>query len=275
MQSAQLDPRIVQVGVEVNGRLKIYEGLTIYATGTRYANALQNECEVKITNLDKSTRDYILSETSPYNKNKTPKLLVVKAGRVSYGTATIFSGNIVSSIPSQAPDITITIKALAGNYNKGDIISRSAPGQTTLSKISANIAQDLNLPLIFQAKDKQIANYNFSGAALKQVEQLGQLGSLNAFVDNETLIVKDINNALTGRSRILSLDSGMVGIPQPTEFGIRVSYLLDSSTTLGGSLQLKSVVYPSLNGNYIIYKLSFEIASRDTPFYWIAEAKRA
>jgi hypothetical protein len=299
MPFAELDPRIIKVGIEIKGRLKIYEDLTISATGTKYANALQNECEVKITNVDKATRDYILTETSPFNANKTPKILTIDAGRKSYGTSRIFVGNIVNTAKpseknssekvsdkekdagasqtpssSQPPDITLTLKCLTANFKKGDIISRNQPGQAKLSQIAQQVASDLQLALDFQATDKLIANYSHSGAALKQVDKLNEMGPINAYVDDDVLIVKNSNSALTQRVKILSSETGLIGIPEITERGIKVKYLLDNQTILGGRLRLVSKIYPHVNGDYSIYKLSFEIANRDTPFYWVAEAKR-
>ena len=81
----ELDPRLLRVGFEIGGQLKLYDDLAITASGTKYANANQNECELKITNLDKETRDYLLTDSSPFNKNKTRKILTVEAGRVSTG----------------------------------------------------------------------------------------------------------------------------------------------------------------------------------------------
>jgi hypothetical protein len=66
----------------------------------------------------------------------------------------------------------------------------------------------------------------------------------------------------------------MVGIPEITEQGIKVKYLLDNVSRLGGGLRISSDIYPAVNGLYIIYKLGFEISNRDTPFYYIAEAAR-
>jgi len=270
----QLDPRIIKVGIEVNGQLKTYEGLEIVATGTKFANSNQNECELKITNLEKTTQDFILTETSPFNLNRTPKFVIIEAGRKSYGTSVIFRGNIASSTPSQPPDIALTLKCLTGNFQKGNILSRYQPGSISLSKLSKQVADDLGLTLNFQASDKNISNYNFSGGALKQVDKLGSSGAVNAYVDDGQLVVKDMNLPLNNTLTILDLDTGLIGIPEVTEQGVKVKFLLDNKTTLGGSLRLKSKIYPAINGDYIIYKLSFEIASRDTPFYWIAEAKR-
>ena len=72
----KIDPRIVRVGVEVDGVVRYYEDLAITASGTKYANANENECEVKITNLSKETRDYILTETSPFIKSAQPKKII-------------------------------------------------------------------------------------------------------------------------------------------------------------------------------------------------------
>lgn len=271
---AELDPRIVTIGIEINGQIKTYEGLYFTAIGTKYGNGNQNECEIKITNLNKETRDFILTETSPFNLNRTPKRVIVSAGRKSYGASVIFVGDIASAQPSQPPDITITLKCLTLNFQKGNMISRSQPGTVALSQVAGQVANDLGIGLNFQATNKMLTNYNFSGAALKQVDKLGELGNIDAFVDDNTLILKDSQVPLTNRLRVLNIDNGMVGIPEITELGVKVTFFLDNFTVLGGSLRIESRINPAVTGDYIIYKLSFNIASRDTPFYWIAETVR-
>lgn len=269
----EIDPRLVRISVEVNGTLHAFDGLALSASGTKYANANQNECEVKITNLDKPTRDFILSETSPFNASRTPKRFIVEAGRQSYGLSRIFEGVIASAVPTQPPDIAVTLKALTANDKKGDVIARSQPGQASLSRIARQVAGDLGVSLIFEATDKQIANYNYSGGALKQVDKLGEAGQVDAFVDDNTLIVKDARRPLINQIRVLNIDTGLIGIPEITERGIKVKFLLDNTTVLGGALRVQSRIYPAVNGDFTIYKLGFDIASRDTPFYWIAEAE--
>ncbi len=66
----------------------------------------------------------------------------------------------------------------------------------------------------------------------------------------------------------------MIGIPEITVWGVKVKYLLDSVSKLGGAIQVKSIENPAANGTYTIYQLGFEITNRDQPFYWIAEAMR-
>lgn len=270
-----LDPRIIRIGIEVNGVLKTYDDLFITASGTKFANANQNECEVKITNLDKPTRDYLLTETSPFNKNRTRKLLRVEAGRRSTGTSLVFQGDITTATGSQPPDITMTLKCATGDFQKGLIVAKSAAGMTPLRNIAQGVARDLGLVLLFEAKDKQIANYSFTGGALKQVNALGNMGMVNAYVDDGNLIVKDFNAPLRGRTRELNLDTGMIGIPEFTERGLKVRMLFDNQTTVGSGLNVRSTQNPAVNGLYTVFKLNFDLANRDTQFYYTAECTRA
>lgn len=274
MSAEPLDPRILRIGLEVDGRINWYDGLAATASGTKFANPLEDECEVKITNLARATREFILTETSPFNANRTPKRMIVEAGRQSTGTARVFLGDITAATIGQPPDIVLTVKSKTGSANKGKAVSRTAPAQASLKDIAAQVAGDLGAALDFQAADKQIGNYSHTGAASAQVPKLAESGDVDVFLDGNTLVVKGGNVPMSGRRRILDKDSGMIGIPELTEQGVKVKYLFDTQTALGGGLSIKSTLNPAANGDYVIYKLSFELASRDTPWYWAAEARR-
>jgi len=271
----ELDPRIIKISIGVNGKLKTYASpMNLRATGTKYANALQNECTVTISNIDKDTQDFILTEVSPYNLNRTPKIVIVEAGRVSTGVTAIYRGNVTKAVVSQPPDVSITLSCLTGNFLKGNIITRNYGGIASLESVSQGISQDTQTILNFQATNQNIGNYSFGGGALNQVEVLNGIGGINAYIDDNTLIVKNAMAPLRGITRVLSAETGMIGIPEFTEQGIKVKMLLDNQTRLGAGLQINSVQYPAANGNYVIYKLNFDVASRDVPFYYVAEAAR-
>lgn len=270
-----LDNRLVTIGIEVNGQLLQYtQPLKITAQGMKFANANQNEATVTLSNISPEIQDYILTETSPFNANRTPKVLTISAGRVSYGVSQIYIGNIVSAKVSQPPDVTLTLRCLTGDYDKGDVVSKSKTSKVSLSALAADIAKDLGLTLNFQANDKKIANYSFTGSNLRQVDVLGTLGFIDAFVDDKVLFVKESSLPLSEITKIISLDTGMIGIPDITEQGLTVTFLLDNSTRVGALLHVTSERYPAANGDYIIYQLGFDITTRDVPFYYTAKAKR-
>ncbi len=244
------------------------------ASGTKYANPLQNECQVTISGLKGSVRDEILTETSPYNSNRTTKRLIVECGRVSTGMFRLFVGDIISSDASSPPDVDVTVKAKTQNSQSGNVIAITTGQIAKLSGISQRVADEINLGLDFQATDKNISNFSFSGAASKLIQQLQEMGDVRAFIDDESLIVKDYSKALSGRIKILSQETGMVGIPKATDKGIDVTFLIDSESLLGGALRLQSKFNKSLNGDYVIDQLKFDVASHEDPFFYTAHCTR-
>lgn len=271
---AELDPRIVRIGIEIRGNLRFYDGLAVSVTGEKFANANQNETTVKIANLARDVRDYLLTECSPFNANRTRKKVIVEVGRASYGTFVLYTGDITGATGGQAPDIWIELKCLTADFDKGNIIARSHPGMALLSVIAKQVADDLGMSLLFEATDKQIASWSFTGGALRQVDRLADAGNVNAYVDDNRLVVKNKNTPMKGIARLLNIGSGLVGKPEFSEQGVKIKYLIDNVSRLGGELILESITEPAASGRYEIYKLSFDVASRDTPFYYIAEAKR-
>jgi hypothetical protein len=270
----EFDPRIVTVAVEVEGKLNIYTDLFIKATGSKTANTLQNEFTITIMNLKKSVRDYLILETSPLNRPRRRKKIILYAGRKSYGTFKVFEGDITQSTPSQPPDIGLTIKARTGAFFMTDIFSTGYASTIPLSKVAGDAAQGMDLTLDFQASEKTISNYNYTGSKLKQVDTLASAGNYNAYIDDDRLVVKNADVPLQSVSTTLNKNSGMIGVPEVTEEGVKVKYLLDPSSRPGGSLTIESDLNPAANGTFVIFKLNYDISSRDTPFYNVAECRR-
>ena len=268
-----MDDRLIEIGFTINGQLVTFKDLFITASGTKYANANQNECEVQIANLDTDTRNYLLTATSPFNPSNTPVTFYLSAGRKSTGLSQIYVGNIASSELSQPPDLKLTLKTVTGHDKRVKITVMTQPGSAKLSEIAKQTAANLSLKSNFQATDKNISNYSYSGGSLDQVSALGSTGSVDAYIDDETLVVKDSHLPIRGEMVNVSEETGMVGIPEIIEQGVKVTYFLDNKTQLGSLINLKSALNPAINGQYIIYKLGFNIATREKPFYWIVEAK--
>ena len=269
------DLRRIRFGIEISGRINWYEGLRVRAVGTKFANAQQNECTLTVSGLSMSTRDHLLTETSPLNSNRTPKRLMIEVGRVSTALFRIFIGDIVSAEPSAPPDVDVIIKAKTQSAQSGNVVAIASGPISKLSAISQRVADEIGLGLDFQALDKNISNFSYAGAALKMVNLLQDSGGVRAFIDDETLIVKNYGSALSGRIRILGADTGMVGIPKATEKGLDVTFLIDSESLLGGMIRLDSKMNKSLNGDYVIDQLKFDVASHEDPFFYSAACSRA
>lgn len=279
----QFDDRIVKVVFTWgNGQQAIVDSSLdptnppfISASGTKFADVTQNECSLSVGNLKRETRNALATNLTPVDYNQARKSVQVWAGRVSTGLFLRYEGDIVSGVPSQPPDIIMTFRSKTMQWYKQDILAQSyAVGTTQMSQIAGDVAKSMSLNLKFEATDRQVSNYSYTGSAAKQVDKLGQLGGMDAYVDDGTLICKNKGMPLNNVSHVLSAESGMIGQVEPTEWGIRVKCLLSPNVTLGGTLTVTSIQNPSLSGSYTIYKTGFEIATRDTPFYDVIEATR-
>lgn len=270
-----IDLRRIRIGIEVGGSMQLYEGLRVRASGTKYANPLQNEATVTLDGLNTQTRHQILTQTSPYERGRKAARITVEAGRVSSGLRLIYIGDITSAEVASPPDVTVTIRAKTNNASNARVVAYSAAPMASLRSICDRAARECALSLVFEAVDKRIASFTHSGSASDMVRKIAQAGGVRAFVDDDTLIVKDHDKPLSSRVRVLTKDSGMVGIPKATEQGLQVSYLADTTSDLGGKLRIKSKMNPAMDGDYIINQLAFDLASHDDPFFYTALAERA
>ena len=270
----QVDRRVIRIGIEIAGRINYYDGLRVKASGTKYANPLQNDCTVTISGLSMSVRDRILTDTSPYNPSPTPRRLIIDAGRESYGTFRLFIGDITSAEPGPPPDVDLVIKAKTENAQAMNVAAVSFGETSRLSSIAQQAAKEIGVGLLFEAADKSIANWSFTGPALKLVRRLEEMGSVRAFIDDDLLIVKDMGSVIRGAVRVLNLDSGLVGIPKATEKGLDVTFLIDRETKLGGMLRLDSRMNKALNGDYSIDQLKFDVATHEDPFFYQTQCTR-
>ena len=246
----------------------------IYATGSKFVDVTQNECTIQVANLSRHLRNSLATNLTPFDYNQSRKSVQVWAGRVSTGMFLRYQGDIVSAISTQPPDIITNIRSRTMQFFKNDIVAQSYAVTAPLSQISKDIAARLGVNLQFEATDRNIGNYAYSGSATGQITRLQQLGAIDAYVDDGTLVCKDKGVALTNSVFAVSQDQGMIGQVELTEYGIRIKCLLSPGVKLGGTLALTSVQNPSLNGNYTIYRTGFEIATRDVPFYDVIEATR-
>jgi len=248
--------------------------MAIYASGSKFADITQNECTVSIANLSRPLRNALATNLTPADYNSVRKSIQVWAGRVSTGMFLRYEGDIISAVPTQPPDISMVIRSKTMQFFKQDILAQSYAVTTTVSQIAQGVAATLGAALKFEATDKNISNYSYTGSAIGQVAKLSSFGSIDAYVDDGTLVCKNKGVPLDNAIHAMSIDSGMVGQVELTEWGVRVKALLSPDVKVGGTLRLVSIQNPSLNGDYTIYKTGFEIASRDVPFYDVIEATR-
>jgi len=283
-----LDPVIVKVTFEIAGVKKTYESnpkattpqifnygnvkdIWIRARGTKYASPIKNECQVEIANLNDNTRNFLCSQFSPFSESTAKKIFYIEAGTPTQGVSLIYKGEFQMLSFSQPPDVVCSFKTLTKSDANLQIANISSPPSQQLSEICGQAAKNLNLNLRFETNNIPVPNYNYNGGALDEVEHIGKLANINAFVDDDNLVIKNKLAPVKGVKRVLSEKTGMIGQIERTEHGVLVKFFIDATTRVGGELEIKSSLFKEFNGSYIIYKLYFNISSRGDDFSYTAE----
>jgi len=271
-----LDERKIRVTIGLdNGRsTHVFETLAISAIGSKHSSAIQNNAEVRIANVDKDLRDQLLTEGTPFNALCPKNTVLVEAGRESSGLSQVYFGDITTVNVTQAPDIWLVIRALTGQHAKRKTVALGDQTTSTFSFIAGQAAKAMGVSLDFQAEDKNVVNYSYSGSVGKLADSLSEISiGVDAYIDDDRLVVRPRELEQIGAIPV-NIDTGMIGIPEFIDFGSRCTVLLDQQIQLGRDIDLQSAAYPAVNGRYNIYKLGFNIANRDSPFYYVIEAAR-
>lgn len=274
-----MDKRICYVQIQTPSGDKEIHNISLHGKITRKMSETGSSADISIANLAREDVEYLTTYTSPYVDQSKKKRINIFAGYESTGVAQIFSGDIYSALPEGKPDTWLNIKAKTEFFNQQNIITMTQ-NNITAKNLAQNVSSELKTEFVWRSKlQKTIDNFNFAGAKAKLINRLNKIGGIRAFIDNNTLYVVDIDeeppkeetqNSSTkesGTIKLINKDSGMIGIPQPDEFGVKVKILLDPAVNLGDWFKLESEMLPIVNGFYQVYEMSYDFATREPQYY--------
>lgn len=270
-----MDKRICYIQIQTPSGDKEIKNISIRGNITRKMSETGSTAKISIANLSKEDVEYLTTYTSPYIDQSKKKRINVFAGYESTGVGLIFSGDIYSALPEGLPDTWLNIEAKTEYFNQQNIVTISQ-GRMNTKSIASLIANQLGVSLIWRSKsEKFIDAFNFTGAKTKLINRLNLLDNFYAYIDNNSLYVVDVNEESpntsnkkqSGYIKVINGDSGLIGLPQPDEYGIKIKVLLDPSVNLADWFKLESKRLPIVNGFYQVYEMTYDFASREPQYY--------
>lgn len=195
----------------------------------------------------------------------------------------IFGGEILQSNPVNMPDTTVSISALSNISMMGEHIEYKQKNpkfiDLLLAAIQACKLQE-HIPMSIRKSEKLQAsagkNYEFNGSAwqfLQEVEtaiaaHTDQSRKALAFpIKNNTLYVYWEGEEYPAYIPTISKETGLIGIPTPTETGINFRTLLDISLSPLQTINLQSKLLPLYNGKYNIINIRHHGSLRGNDWY--------
>ena len=214
------------------------------------------------------------------NLNKDDLQYLASCARISGGAT--FKHNKVSLEAGYGGDLAVI---LCGNISQVDVDFTSADRKCTL-KVSGNFAQNalknsvglsmdgdidfreickeasalMKVKLVYDSNIKPILQkgYSFLGTPMRLLDDLRQSFKdyyLILSADGNTLSVKPKENATILKKDVISEETGMIGMPKPTQYGLTITSLLNSALKAGDFVEVQSKKITAFNGTYFIYEL--------------------
>lgn len=268
-----MDKRICYVQIQTPSGDKEIRNISMRGRIDRKMSETGSTCKVSIANLSREDVEYLTTYTSPYVDQSKKKRINIFAGYESTGVGMIFSGDIYSALPEGLPDTWLNIEAKTEYFNQQNIITFSQ-GSMSTKNIATSIANELGCDLVWKSKSQKIIDsFNFAGAKSKLINRLNQLDNFYAYIDNNVLYCVDKDEEApsttkqAGTVKIINGDSGLIGLPQPDEYGVKIKVLLDPAVALGDWFKLESKRLPIVNGFYQVYEMTYDFATREPQYH--------
>lgn len=265
---------IIRFTTEGN-QIKEIEGASVRFNVQRLCYAVGSNATISIANLPLTDVNYLTTYLSPFLSPKKRKQVALYAG-YDGDTSLIFEGDIWKAQPrKEGGDIWLNISAKKGFFGGSSIISKTINKKGMKVKdVCEQVAQWANTPLEWLATEQKVVDtFVHTGSITDAVQKLNTLGNINVYEEDGKIKVMDREPKPKG-NRLISEETGMIGIPLLDHFGAEIKMLLDNTVKLGDCIQLKSKLIPAGNGRYWVYSINYQGSTRDNQFYSILKCKR-
>ncbi len=272
-----------------NDIVVLEENLNLKVKIEKNVLAMQNRADIEVINLGADLRARLLSNFTAWDKRLNDKGVKplrwvgvkIEAG---YGKETnlIYVGEVVvCELTASPPNTTIRFSCFTKQSDKTKDLTGRSPSNVTFKEYVLWAANQMGLnpgDVNFESsyESRRISNparsiYTVAGLIWDIQDQYKP--DVAAWIDDNILVVRDKNKVINP-SEIVSL-SEFVGIPTWNEWGASFKVLMNPAIKLAKGVTINSELNKSLNGTYVITKVSYELTSRDTNFYVSAQCSPA
>lgn len=256
--------------------------------------AVQNTCTITIDNLTAERRNYLVGYFTQWASRNYSQPFVpvdIRIGRQSAPDKliTVFRGAILETSLGNPPDISLTLNCVTSlidmNISSTGFVVHALPKLSSFKAVCEWAANLVSMPLRYEVSATLPAVSARTSALIIQKAYslsavVGLLANLHkntvcVFVDDDTLVVTEWGLALQGELvevNANSTDGQLIGIPSITQWGVKFTTLADTNVRLAGAVNLTSTLNPTVNQQWVVTGVEYDITSRDTGWYatWTA-----
>lgn len=253
--------RYLRISLYLNGKLTyvLSEDLAVTFNTSEAVSGGLNETNITIYGLKPDTMFYLATANTQWVKNWQINRIVIDAGYY-HNHGVIFDGVIMQAKPNLTnADFSINIKALSLFAELMNQKSYVFTGDTSINEIAGKFAEDLGLTLE-SGVDNSIVINNFQlrdQSAVDGIRALSQATGLDIFESRGRLYVKKPDEGINKGKQLVINSGDIVGIPEPTPYGVNIKVRLNPSYISGQRVKVNSSRYPQLQSyNFFVMMIS-------------------
>jgi len=195
--------------------------------------------------------------------NLVPKNAIVLQAGDGDGLSTVFQGYILSAYAdfSGSPNVSFRISAHTGlpDATVPTPVS-SIKGSGDVATLLSSLASTMGLSFENSGVTAKLSNPYYTGSPKVQARAIAKDANISMIIDNGKLAIWPKNGARNGSVPKISPETGMIGYPTYTAYGIMLKCLFNPSIGFGQKIQVESRLKPAC-GEWAIYGMDYDLES--------------
>lgn len=228
-----------------------------------------SSAEVRIYGLDIS----LMNQLSTYGQmyRVTQNEIAISAGDSQSGLALLFQGTIQQAWVdfTGMPDVAFVVVAYTGlAAAMKPVPPASYSGVADASVVIGNIAKQAGYTFESNGVSVQLANPYYPGTARQQMEECARAANVNLTIDKGVVAIWPKGGNRGGTVPLISPQTGMIGYPTYTTYGIMIRTLYAPGfDVIGGNIQVQSSQQPAC-GTWNVFTAEYVLESQTPDGEW-------
>lgn len=229
----------------------------------RKAGAIQCFADVSVCGLNKDDILHYISFAAQWREFNKRKYISIYAGYEDEGGAQkLFEGDVYHALPTMPPDVWLNMKARTGHYLQQTVASKSILEPMKLPDVCENAANWMGMKLLWMVQNPAaneiiINQFQCTGSLANLPKQMQDLApdyiivSVNTKTGCVEIVDKD-NIQTQAKMLTVTKDTGLLGIPNPSPWGVEFEMRLCPSIQRFQPIHIESEMIPLINGEYSV-----------------------
>lgn len=237
------------------GTEKLISGLPVSVRVTKITGAQASNAQISVSGMAYEDMAQLTTLAFRPLENRNNKIAIY-AGDDVEGLSLIFAGEIYTAYAdfNSSPVPKFEIEALCGMYgNLKAVGPQTVATNVPVSKLIEQQAKEIGYAFRNEGVTTQITNAIFNGSPVQKMKAMAKHVGADIIIEDNSVLLLPKNVSRKGSPIFISAQSGMIGYPSFSGFGLEVKTIFNPAYLVKSDIEVQSVV-PKASGRWRIEK---------------------